>query len=94
VDNFTRWHQDFRPDCKDSVRPKDLVPGLFRVTETAFAFSETLRDFSEHKHRFRHVGLAHPSWALCLGNPHSEFRRGNISFPVFSLGWTIEPIGG
>jgi hypothetical protein len=29
------------------------------VTEAVFAFSETLRDFSEHKHRFRHEGLAH-----------------------------------
>ena len=27
------------------------------MTKAAFAFSETLRDFSEHKHSFRHTGL-------------------------------------
>jgi hypothetical protein len=27
----------------------------FSVTKAAFPFSETLRDFSEHKHRFRHM---------------------------------------
>jgi hypothetical protein len=48
-------------DCKDSVGPKDLVPGLFSATKAAFPFSETLRDFSEQKHRFRHGGLAHQS---------------------------------
>jgi hypothetical protein len=38
-----------------AVTPKDFAPGFFCVTKAAFAFSETLRDFSEHKHRFRHI---------------------------------------
>jgi hypothetical protein len=37
---------------------KTLRRDDFSATETALSFSEMLRDFSEHKHRFRHEGLA------------------------------------
>jgi hypothetical protein len=35
---------------------KTLRWDFFTVTKAVFPFSETLRDFSEHKHRFRHEG--------------------------------------
>jgi len=42
------------------------------ATEAAFAFSETLRDFSEHKHRFRHDGL----------RTHHDCRRATITIRI------------
>jgi hypothetical protein len=72
VDDFPAGTKTSGQTAKIPSGQKTWCRENFSVTEAAFAFSETLRDFSEHKHPFSHEGLPHTNHAC---------RRRDDGFP-------------